>query len=254
VAGQAVQGQTLPVLKRDAAGDWLQVSWQGGTAWLAASLVELDVPVAGLAVATGIVPPPTSAAPSPTPSPATPAQLHCDTVPIRGFGQVWGDHPEVVATLGCPSGYPTAGEIGTDSAVQTFEHGLLLWLAQDGREGKDPVYVLFDTGGYQRFPDLGPADPAVVGTIDAGFFAPGPRFSKVYWEGTGVRVRERLGRATGQQTQTAGAYQQFSSGRMFWNKAVKRIFVLYDYWREDPAARTSVEVRTWTSFEDTFGQ
>jgi hypothetical protein len=254
VVGQASQGDELVALNRNEAGDWLQVTWKGNPAWLSASLVSLNVKAADLPVAKVIAPPPPTATPAPTPAakPATPKVPYCDSVPIRGFGKVWGERPEVAALLGCP-GWPP-GEQGTDAAVQPFEHGLMLWLAADSHAYSDPVYVLFEDGQYQRFADQGAADPAVVGEIPAGFYAPGDHFGKVYWEGTGARVKERLGYATGPQVSSPGAFQQFWNGRMFWAGTLKRIFVLYDYWQYDKNGQNGVQVRAWTSFEDTFGK
>lgn len=243
--GQVSQGDEVAVLKRDGAGDWLQIAWNDGPAWLSASLVSLNVAVTDLAVAESVTPPP-------TPASTTEAKVpYCDSVPIRGFGKVWGEHPEVAATLGCP-GWP-AGEQGTDAAIQTFEHGLILWLGADSSYDSDPVYVLFEDGEFQRFADLGAADPSVVGKVSDGFYVPGDRFSKIYWEGTGARVQERLGYATGPQVESPGAYQQFWNGRMFWAGTLKRIFVLYDYWQYDENGENGVQIRSWASFEDTFG-
>jgi hypothetical protein len=252
VVGQASQGDELAVLNRNQAGDWLQVAWKGSPAWLSASLVSMNVKPAELPVATAVAPPP-SATPTPAATPAAKATTpYCDSVPIRGFGKVWGERPEVAALLGCP-GWP-AGEQGTDAAVQPFEHGLMLWLGADSHAYSDPVYVLFEGGQYQRFADQGAADPAVVGEIPAGFYAPGDHFGKVYWEGTGARVKERLGYATGPEVSSPGAFQQFWNGRMFWTGTLKRIFVLYDYWQYDKNGQNGVQVRAWTSFEDTFGK
>lgn len=248
VVGQASAGRSLPVLRRNEPGDWVQVTWENGTAWLAVSVAELSVPVTDLPVVTAVPGPTSSPRPSPTAVPA-PA---CDVVPIRGFGKVWSEHPEVAAQLGCPTGWPLPGEVGIDSSVQRFEHGVMLWLAEDTQQSQDPVYALFDNGEYQRFPDLGPADPVVVGTIDPGFEAPGPRFSKAYWEGTGARVRERLGRAVTAQVDGPGAYQQFVNGRMFWNAALDRIFVLLDYWVYDTPGKPGRRVMNWVGYEDTF--
>jgi hypothetical protein len=247
VIGQVSRGDVLIVLGRNEPGDWLQIAWGDGSAWLSISLVALNVEVTSLALAEAPAPP----LASPTPS-AEPSQVpYCDSVPIRGFGTIWGAHPAIAATLGCPS-WPYA-EQGTDAAAQTFEHGMMLWLAADTSDGGDPVYVLFDTGEYQRFRDMGPADPAAVGDIPAGFYPPGDQFSKVYWEGTGVRVQQRLGYATGPQIDSPGAYQQFWNGRMFWTGALDRIFVLYDYWQWDEAGENGVQIRSWVSFQDTFG-
>jgi hypothetical protein len=254
VVGQVSQADSLVVLSRDESSDWLQILWNEDTAWLSYSLVVLEhVTLDDLEVAQAIAPPPTPA-PTSTPAPASASASaqapFCDTVPIRGFGTVWGDHPNVASTLGCPS-WPYR-EQGTEAAVQIFEHGIMLWLASDSRYSADPVYALFDDGEYQRFPDMGPADPAVMGEVAEGFYAPGERFSKVYWEGTGVRVKQRLGRAITPQVDTSGAYQQFDRGRMFWADATDGIFVLYDYWirgKDD----NRIHIHKWTAFEDTFG-
>jgi hypothetical protein len=247
VIGQVSRGDILIVFGRNAPGDWLQITWGDRSGWLSSSLVKLNSAITGLEVAEAPAPPPASPTPTPQPSEVP----YCDSVPIRGFGTIWGEHPSVAATLGCPS-WPYR-EQGTDAAAQTFEHGLMLWLAADASGGGDPVYVLFDTGEYQRFPDMGPADPAAVGDIPASSYPPGDRFSKVYWEGTGVRVRQRLGFATGSQIDSPGAYQQFWNGRMFWTGALDRIFVLYDYWQWDETGENGVQIRSWTDFEDTFG-
>jgi hypothetical protein len=247
VIGQVSRGDVLIVLGRNAPGDWLQIARDDRSGWLSGSLVKLNSDVTGLEVAEVPAPPPAS----PTATPGPSQVPYCDSVPMRGFGTIWGEHPAVAATLGCPS-WPYR-EQGTGAAAQTFEHGLMLWLAADTSGGGDPVYVLFDTGEYQRFPDMGPADPAAVGDISAGFYSPGDRFSKVYWEGTGVRVRERLGFATGSQIDSPGAYQQFWNGRMFWTGVLDRIFVLYDYWQWDEAGENGVQIRSWVGFQDTFG-
>jgi uncharacterized protein with LGFP repeats len=52
-------------------------------------------------------------------------------------------------------------------------------------------------------------------------------FGKVWREGTGVKVRERLGWATAPEKGAPGAYQQFEKGEMFWSGAVNKIWVLY---------------------------
>jgi hypothetical protein len=149
---------------------------------------------------------------------------------------VWAEHIEVQHGLQCP----THGEKGTQSAVQHFQHGLMIWVAQDSSRGDQAVYVFVDDSTYQRFDDPRPADPAVVASVPSGFYAIGDKFGAIYWEGTGARVQQRLGKATTPQTDSAGAFQQFSRGRMFWLGAIDRIFVVYDA----PGG--------WISFEDTF--
>ena len=174
--------------------------------------------------------------------------VYCHDTPIRGFGKVWGDHPDLQATLGCPS---QSREAGTNAAVQQFQHGLMLWLEADTVYSADPIYVLFEDGSYQRFGELGPADPEKTGETPAGFFEVGDRFSKVYWEGTGSRVKERLGYAIGEASDSPGAFQQFYNGRMFWLGAIDRIFVLYDYYTYD-GQDNYVRTQTWASYEDKF--
>ena len=234
------------------AQDWLLVEGQGQFGWLAGDVVEpapalslLPVGVDVQAIAGDALPVQPVAV---VETSSTPEPVYCYDTPIRGFGKVWGDHPEVQATLSCPG---ESQEHGTQAAVQLFEHGLMLWLQADSSYRADPVYVFFDDGTYQRFRDLGAADPAKVGTIPTGFYAVDDKFSKVYWEGTGVRVKERLGYAIGAANDTAGAYQQFYNGRMFWAEAIDRIFVIYDYYAYDDQGK-SIHVRTWAGYEDTF--
>jgi len=250
VIGQVRQGDSLAVVHRDEAGSWLQIVWEREPAWLSLSLVSLSADVSKLSVGEAL-PPPTAAAQA-TPVSAGPTPPMCDSVPIRGFGQVWGERPEVAAGLGCPSGWP-AGEQGTTAVAQAFEHGLMLWLAGDSASEGDPIYVLFDTGDFQRFPNMGAVDAAVTSEVPAGFYPPADRFAKVYWEGTGARVKERLGYATDQPADSAASYQEFWNGQMIWVDALKRIFALYDYWEYDKANDTSTRVRAWAGFEDTFG-
>ena len=90
-----------------------------------------------------------------------------------------------------------------------------------------------------------------MGTVPTGFYQVGDKFSKVYWEGTGVRVKERLGHAISEAEDTAGAYQQFDNSRMFWAEAIDRIFVIYDYYYYDEDDHY-IQVRAWASYEDKF--
>lgn len=175
---------------------------------------------------------------------------YCDVVPMRGFGKVWGEHAEVQTRLGCAYSWQ-GGEKGVKAAIQPFEHGLMLWFEAESDYNKDPIYVLFADGSYQRFSEVGAADPAKVETVPSGFMAVGDKFSKVYWEGTGARVKERLGWPTGEAADSDGAYQQFDNGRMFWAGKIDTIFVIYDYYQYD-ANNNSTRILEWTQFEDTF--
>lgn len=250
--------QKFQIVGHSTLGDWLLVNVDENTGWVAADLVDgaamaqvlLPVVAEGPAIAADL-PQAEPAAMSETAAPETALQpVHCNDVPIRGFGQVWGDHPEVQQQLGCP-GWPYKEE-GTNAAIQPFQHGVMLWLESDSSYASDPVYVFFEDGSYQRFGDLGPADPAKVTAAPAGFHAVGDKFGKVYWEGTGARVKERLGYATGPAEDSAGAFQQFYNGRMFWAEALDQIFIIYDYSVYDAETERSLRVRTWESYEDKF--
>lgn len=257
IAGQ----DKFRVAGRNEQGDWLSVSHQGQTGWLAADLVEKSVGLSLLPTinTAGLVAEVPEAQPAALTESSTGVETEeetlepilCPKVPLRGFGKVWGDHPEVQQELGCSSS-GHGGEQGTNAAVQTFQNGLMLWLEADSVYNSDPVYVFFNDGSYQRFGDLGAADPTKVSPVPAGFYAVGDKFSKVYWEGTGARVKERLGYATGESQDSAGAFQQFYNGRMFWAEVIDAIFVIYDYSYYDEATEKSIQIRTWESYEDKF--
>lgn len=224
--------ESFRVTGRAPAGDWLRLDGPDRSGWIAASLVEAGDRLALLPVVQAEV----QAEPLPQAEPAAlvetgpgPAQpLTCTDVPIRGFGQVWGDQPHIQAELGCPYSW-SGGERGVNASVQQFERGLIVWLEADSSYSADPVYVFFADGTYQRFGDLGPADPAKVGSVPAGFYPVGDKFGKVYWEGTGARVKQRLGYATGEAADSPGAFQEFQYGRMVWVGAANRILVLLQY-------------------------
>lgn len=237
VVDQVSANEELMAVGRTPDDSWFKVRYQGETAWVAASVVDLIGDLESLpqidAQIVYAVPTPTPA-PAPTPEPLKP--VVCREVPIRGFGKVWADHIWVQHHLRCPS----HAELATGAAVQQFQHGTMIWVEQDSVRGNDPVYVLFDDGTYQRFGNVRPPDPAAVGSTPPGFHPLGDKFSAIYWEGTGARVKERLGHATTPQMDSPGAFQQFYNGRMFWLGTIDRIFVVHDY----PPG--------WAGFEDTF--
>jgi hypothetical protein len=247
-------GQRIPAWARTADGTWLVVKYGDHLGWLAADLVETKLELNLLPLDTQLAELDTNvpqAQPAALVEIAAPVELqpiYCDSTPIRGFGKVWGDHLDVQNTLGCP--YDE--EQGTKAALQTFQNGLMLWLEADSHYSGDPVYVFFNDGDYQRFGDLGAADPDKVGPTPAGFYPVGDKFSKVYWEGTGVKVKERLGYATGAAEDTAGAFLQFNRGRMFWAEAIDNIFIIYDYYECCDANDNSFLIRSWANYEDKF--
>ncbi|HUP27748.1 MAG TPA: hypothetical protein VM409_04875, partial [Chloroflexia bacterium] len=131
---------------------------------------------------------------NPPPPPLPP--VHCDQVPIRGFGKVWADHPEVQVNLGCMWQREEAATV----SHQYFEHGEMLGVLQRynpySTETK-VIYVLFGDHSVQRFQDTyvdGDPEPQIA--APPGLYAPAGSFGKLWREGTGARVRERLGWAT----------------------------------------------------------
>lgn len=249
----------MTVIGQSNDGHWLYLKHHQTFGWLAADLVETTplfrlLPrlsqVEGLPLGSPQAQPVAQTQTAATGSTSENGELkpiYCYNTPIRGFGKVWGDNLNVQHTLGCPS---QSRERGTKAAVQYFEHGMMLWLENDSIYNGDPVYVFFNDGTYQRFGDLGAADPAKVGATPPGFQLVGDKFSKVYWEGTGVRVKERLGHATTLAQDSDGAFQQFRNGRMFWAGTIDQIIIIYDYYQYNDGQRT--RIRTWETYEDKF--
>jgi len=153
---------------------------------------------------------PTSPAGTPVPGIVTPTGQPCQYPAPGEFGTVLTTYPNIAAQIGCPVGQPPAPSTAT-SAAQPFENGAMLWV--DGVPGT--VYVLYDDGSYQTFPDtydpnLDPESGGEQPPPDR--FAPIRGFGKVWREQPGVR--DRLGWATGSETGGSATIQAFLSGRM----------------------------------------
>jgi len=253
IAGYAPGGSILAPIARNQAGTWFEILNDQQPVWISGSVATFSGSLERLPITTAEAPKVAAAEPTPVPIPASATQtVKCDEVPIRGFGKVWADHPEIQPVLGCPTTY-RPGEHSTKAASQQFENGLMVWLEQDRSYGSDPIYVFFnDDHTYQRFRDLGSADPAKVGQTAAGFYPIGDKFSKIYWEGTGAQVKERLGWATSAAADTSGAFQTFNRGRMFWLDSIDTIFVIYDYYHYDKPSNISTRIQLWAGYEDTF--
>jgi hypothetical protein len=63
--------------------------------------------------------------------------------PVRGFGKLWLDQPEVRQALG----WATGQERAVQAAWQAFAHGAMLWT--DSRL----IRVLYDAGGWELYYD-----------------------------------------------------------------------------------------------------
>jgi hypothetical protein len=149
----------------------------------------------------------------------------CPTYPLGGIGQVWAERPPVGLNVGCPV---DANEAPVRTAIQHFEHGTMVWLDQDP-DARRTIYVLFDDGSYERYDDTWEeGQSASQGlTPPPGRYEPVRGFGKLWHEGTGARIRERLGWATDLEVGGPGTRQQFSNGLLVRLDAVRQILVLY---------------------------
>ena len=152
------------------------------------------------------LPTPRAGTSTPTPTPtATPALPECQLYPIRGFGLVYRESPEMAARLGCAR----AEEAPVALARQSFERGLMLWRA-DTRE----IFVFRRDGTWSVHEDTWQegdllADP---GTPPAGLSAPVRGFGKLWRQSP--EIRQAVGWATAAEEPLPGALQQFDGGRM----------------------------------------
>jgi hypothetical protein len=205
-----------------------------------------------------------------------PPPIRCQQLPVRGFGTVWANHPEVQTKLGCTFEQERIVTV----AQQNFQHGQMIdVIGNYGYYGSSykTIYVLFDDGTLQSFPDNfvdGTTEPNIQ--APAGLYTPVRGFGKVWREGTGARVRERLGWATAPETVAVGripqvpgpvpsvvpagptptlvpegqggAVQQFNRGLMVYaGPVLKKIYVLYGENGYGP-----YDIDHWLVFDDTF--
>ncbi|MEN9937650.1 MAG: hypothetical protein RLZZ387_4229 [Chloroflexota bacterium] len=87
--------------------------------------------------------------PTPTPAPDPGSGM---SVPIGGFGLVWGTFPEVREALGLGT-LAEAGPVA--GARQPFERGTMIWSETGLRRGKS-IYVLYSDGTFERYDDPNP--------------------------------------------------------------------------------------------------
>jgi hypothetical protein len=164
----------------------------------------------------------------------------CPRVPVRGFGKVWAEHRNVQRGVGCPLAYPPFDqEVAVQTAYQPFENGYMLLVDRGndrnfggrGYYAQRIILVFFNEGTFTLFEDTWAEGQPVSGglTPPAGRFEPQKSFGKVWREGTGARVRERLGWATARENAGPGAYQRFDKGEMYWTGVSRKIFVLYGF-------------------------
>src|SRR5919108_449351 len=197
--------------------------WKRDVPWAAAG--EVTVVNAGdLAKEAGVLPGP-ALAPELPPGAVRPVTPPCQVTPVRGFGEIWSDHPEAFALLDCPS-YPPQ-EQATQTVLQRFERGWMVW-ARTPATAPPQVYALFeDNQTFAAFPDTWTPDQPAAGGFDPppGLYEPERGFGKVWREGTGAKVRERLGWATEPERGGQGAWQAFRRRRMVWEADPRLVFL-----------------------------
>jgi uncharacterized protein with LGFP repeats len=178
--------------------------------------------------------------------------LPCRSLPIRGFGQVFGEIDEAYGLIGCP----TSSESGLDVVTQRFEHGWMIWRGARSRWDPAGIFVLFeDDQHYVRFDDT--YSPTSDPVSSATLLAPGPGlqqpvrgFGKVWREGTGAHVRDRLGWATGPEAAGQGATEFFERGALVWTPEPREVFLL----AATTADRIPQVLQVWRGYVDTFSE
>ena len=178
--------------------------------------------------------------------------VSCQRVPIRGFGKVWAEQRAVQRGVGCPLLYPPFDkEASVESLYQPFERGAMLEITRTIYTRERIIYVFFDDGSFRQFSDSWVAGDPVSGNLTppAGRYEPTRALGKVWREGTGAQVRERLGWATAPEKAAAGAYQRFDRGEMYWSGAAQKIWVLYGTGNPYPAPTPDIRYEV---YDDTF--
>ena len=167
-------------------------------------------------------------APSPTGAPAPVAE--CRTRPVRSFGKIYSENPNVARLVGCP----LEQEKGVFVAEQFFQKGYMFW-----RNDTRQIYVMMNDGRWSVYSDTwneGDPSPTSTPPPPAGLVEPVRGFGKVWREQKGVR--DGLGWATERERGFDGSVQPFERGAMLLSDR-RFIFVL------------STD-GTWLRFEDTF--
>ena len=162
-----------------------------------------------------------------------------------GIGKLWHDNVTARRQLGCPSG--GVGRV-INVAQQQFERGQMLnvILPGPGETTQKTIYVLYNDGTAQRFPDTyveSSPEPTPFATPPVGFLAPQRGFGKVWRDNPDVR--QRLGwAASGEQTYSNSPYQGFERGlAVLPNSARNELFVLYD-----ERGASAINVNRWVIY------
>ncbi|HMO59099.1 MAG TPA: serine/threonine protein kinase, partial [Roseiflexaceae bacterium] len=83
--------------------------------------------------------------PTATPLEPPPGQV----MPVRGFGRVWANYPEVRDVLG----FATAPEVGLiEGALQPYARGMMIY-SRNGMGRGPTIFVVYDDGTFERYDD-----------------------------------------------------------------------------------------------------
>ncbi len=188
---------------------------------------------------TATIPPGKTPAPRVSVTPTPP----CTIMPVRGFGKVWQEHPDVRARVGCPKA--PEGAI-TLAAHQRFQGGYMFW-----RGDTRTIYVFIggpddQYGVWKQYPDTwqeGDPTPVPVGTPPAGYYEPVRGFGKLWHSDESIRLA--LGWALEPEWNVTGAWQNFEHGQALW--------VAAPVTGGQPTIYFMYSDGMWERFRDTFG-
>jgi hypothetical protein len=173
---------------------------------------------------------------SPMPGTAKPAgtPVKCAAPPPGGFGTIFSKDANLQKALGCPVG----NTVPITSDAQQFENGKMLWASQFGDQQQRMIYVVYNSGTFQRFADnwTEKVDPETTGeTAPAGRNTPVRGFGKVWHNNSSVK--NGLGWATNTEAGTPGQIQRFERGEMLFVTSLGQTFIFINgtpnSWRAD---------------------
>lgn len=164
---------------------------------------------------------------SPAPSRKAPV---CKTAPQGGFATIYGKDPALQAALGCAA----SPAVAIPSASQSFEGGRMVWVGQLAELPTKVIYVVYNSGTYQRYDDtwVENVDPATGSDVPPpGKAAPVRGFGKV-WR-SNLPVKSGLGWANGAEAGTSGQIERFERGEMLFVAGLGQtyVFVNGNTWR-----------------------
>lgn len=167
--------------------------------------------------------------PTPTDTPITPGAVGfmpvgavpggavvgaCPNPPMGGFQNIYASNPSLSAQLACPIG----PSVAVQTAFQTFERGIMVWVSSVGVTNQSGIYVFYANNTYQRYADtwIDGVDPSTTGLTPpgGGLQEPIRGFGKVWRESGGVR--DGLGWATNLESGGSGFIQTFERGEMLY--------------------------------------